>query len=436
MQLDPWQIEVAKYRGDLLLCTGRRVGKTYILSRKAIDFMAEKKNTPIVIVSLTEDQAMIIMSMALNYAKEKYPKLIGKGRNKPTMKSLCLNGGRMIVRPVGNSGDGARGFEGGVLIVDEASRMPKMFWIAAKPILLTTNGQIWMGSTPFGMEGYFWDRYNDAVNLKIPNARFKVFSISTEEAMNNRPISSSWTEEQKNGSLRILAEDKREMTSREYMQEYLGMFVNEILSYFTEEMIQKICVLKRQPIQHELRHYLGIDVGGLGADKSSFEIIKKISNDRLEQVENLTTKRTYLTETTAKIIELQNLWDFKQIGIDNQGIGAGPFHFLLNDLATRRKIVGLNNSEKPLDKDGKKHTTLLKEDMYEITKAMMEQNRLFLLDDDSVKSSLRSIQQELIVSETGRSVLRIHGRDSHIAEGIIRATYLAVLDKQGNLWVR
>src|SRR3990167_7557231 len=111
----------------MLLCTGRRVGKTYILSRKAIDLMASKKGTPIIIISLTEDQAMLILSMALNYAKEAYPKLVGTKKYKPTSKSMFLNGGRMVIRPVGNTGDGARGFEGGVLIVDEASRMPRMF---------------------------------------------------------------------------------------------------------------------------------------------------------------------------------------------------------------------------------------------------------------------------------------------------------------------
>ncbi len=84
----------------------------------------------------------------------------------------------MIIRPVGNTGDGARGFEGGVLIVDEAARMPKLFWIAAKPILLTTNGKLWLGSTPFGKDGYFWERYNEAVNIKSPDARFKVLTIT------------------------------------------------------------------------------------------------------------------------------------------------------------------------------------------------------------------------------------------------------------------
>ena len=37
IKLDKWQQEVLDYDGDILLCTGRRVGKTYILARKAMD---------------------------------------------------------------------------------------------------------------------------------------------------------------------------------------------------------------------------------------------------------------------------------------------------------------------------------------------------------------------------------------------------------------
>lgn len=436
MILDDWQIEVLGFSGDCLLCTGRRVGKTYILSRKAIDYMAAHRRTPVVIVSLTEDQAMIIMGMALAYAKQNYPRLIGRGRERPTMKSLHLNGGRMIVRPVGNTGDGARGFEGGILIVDEAARMPKLFWLAAKPILLTTNGQIWMSSTPFGKEGYFWERYDEAENKKIPNARFKVFSVSSEEVMENRKICGSWTEEQRIGALRILEEDKKEMSAREYAQEYLGRFVEELLSFFPEELIERACILEKKGFRKEFKHYLGVDVGGLGEDKSTFEIISKISSERLEQADSQITRRKYTTETTRKILELEAVYKFKKIGIDNAGIGAGVFHPLLFETSTKNKIVGLQNAQKNLDKEGKRKATLLKEDMYCLMKALMEQGKLLLLRDEEVINSLRNMQQEILISPNQKSRLRIFGSNSHVTEGIVRGVWVAYEDKSLNIFVR
>ena len=89
IQLDDWQKQVLGYQGDLGLCTGRRVGKTYILSRKGTEHMRQFSK-PIIVVSLTEDQAMIIITMALTYARENFPHLIGKGKYKPTLKTLTL----------------------------------------------------------------------------------------------------------------------------------------------------------------------------------------------------------------------------------------------------------------------------------------------------------------------------------------------------------
>lgn len=405
------------------------------MARKAVEYMAKHPKTPVVIVSLTEDQACIIMAMAQNYAKEYCPQLIGRGVNKSTLKSMHVNGGKMIVRPVGNTGDGARGFEGGILIVDEAARMPKLFWIAAKPILLTTNGKLWLASTPFGQKGYFWEKYNETVNLKDPNSRFKVWSISTEQVVKEREICASWTQEQRDGALRILAEDIREMTAQEYMQEYMGQFVNALLSYFPDELIDKCCILKRQPRNQEDKYYMGCDIGGLGKDCSSYEIIAKDRNDCLKHVENITTKRQYVTDTLKRVLELNTVWNPSQIGIDNAGLGVSIFHPLLNLSATKFKTVGLDNSTKYLDYEGKRHTKLLKEDMYQATKAAMENGTLLLLDDDTVRNSLRSIQQELVVSDAKESMIRITGRDSHITEGIIRSVWLAVNDKTLKLWV-
>ena len=41
--LDDWQEEALKHKGDLLLCTGRQIGKTMIMSLKAAKRMIEKE---------------------------------------------------------------------------------------------------------------------------------------------------------------------------------------------------------------------------------------------------------------------------------------------------------------------------------------------------------------------------------------------------------
>lgn len=434
MKLDEWQQEVLDHKGDFLLCTGRRVGKTYIMARKAIDRMAEKK-TPIIVVSLTEDQAMIIITMALNYAREAYPKLIASGKNRPTLKTLTFkNGSRMISRPVGNTGDSARGFEGGVLMVDEASRMPKMFWIAAKPILLTTNGEMWLASTPAGKEGYFWTSFKSAYVDKDPDARFRVFYKTTVEVMKNRPLSDSWTIEQRQGALRILDEDKKEMSELEFGQEYLGLFLDEIKQFFKDDLIEKCCILSRN---YDLnpqkgKTYLGCDMAGMGRDENTYEIIKKIDKNQLIQLDNIVKKKTLFA--ARDIIELNQIYKFKKIGIDDGGPGFGIWSELMRENSTKRKTIALNNSSRDLDRDGNKSKKLLKEDMYLNLLWLMETGRITLLNDDNLIASLRSIQYEYKIKSSNPSQMRIFGRYSHITEGLIRAAWLATKDKSLNLY--
>lgn len=420
IELDEWQKEVLAQEGDLLLCTGRRVGKTYIMSRKAVDFMVDKRK-PVIVVSLTEDQAMLIIAMALAYAREAYPKLIGRGRNKPTLKSLTImvdkKPVKMISRPVGNTGDAIRGFEGGVLVVDEASRMPKLFWIAAKPVLLTQAGQIWLASTPFGKQGYFWDRYNEAVNFKLENARFKVYHITTEEVMRNRPISDGWTAEQQKGAIELLETEKREMSALEYGQEYQGLFLDELRQFFSDDLIDNALTLKNTSIT-DGQYYLGVDVARMGGDEFVEFALKKIEDKRLEELYMTTFKNLTIPEGANKIIFSDGVYNFTKIYIDDGGLGVGTFDLLRQNDKTKRKVEAINNKSRPLDHLNERYKKILKEDLYVNLLRLMEQGKIKLKNNDYTRRSLKSIQYEYHENK-----MRIFGNYTHITEALIRAAW-------------
>ena len=181
---DDWQKEVLATKGNLLICTGRQVGKTTTLAAKAAIRMVEEPGCKIIVGSLTEDQAQLIIVMTLTHLEQNFKTYIAKGKKAPTKSTIQLtNGSMMIARPVGIAGNAFRGFTGDVLIADEGSRMPELMWAAAKPTLLTTGGEIWMCSTPFGRQGYFYECFQNK------NKRFTVFHISSEEVIKNRPLS-------------------------------------------------------------------------------------------------------------------------------------------------------------------------------------------------------------------------------------------------------
>lgn len=440
--LDDWQKEILDYDGDILLIKGRRIGGTHLFAIKAIEEMKNKKGTKIVMLSLTEDQAQLIIMMALDYATREYPKDIDRtAKNKPTLNRIILkNKSSLIVRPVGATGEGIRGFDGHILGIDEAPRQPKKMWSAARPILTTNNGKLWMWGTPSGKEGYAWEQYKKAILEKDPKARFKVWHKNSEEVFFNRPITDSWTEEQREGTKRILEEERKSMSDIEYAQEYLGEFMDDIAQFFSEEWIEKVCVLEKKDYDIKGKEYMGVDCSRFGKDESSWSSFvwegKTIEQrfgevrKKLDIIEGAEITRSHILN--RKVVKC---------GID---AGAGTIGVSWMDILLRtnvkNKIVAMNNREIVInsDSDNEEKQRMLKNDMYYLVLALGEKGELKLFKDDELINSLRSIQQE-IVEMNGKPGIRIFGRKGangdHYTESIVRGVYLAKKEKNKNLWL-
>ncbi|KKL15211.1 hypothetical protein LCGC14_2507840, partial [marine sediment metagenome] len=105
------------------------------------------------------------------------------------------------------------------------------------------------------------------------------------------------------------------MSEMVYAQEYLAQFLDDLKRLFPDELIDKVCTLKRTQARVG-KYYLGMDVAGMGEDLSTFEIISKIDEDNYEQVDNITTEKKYTTETSKKAIDLHIQYKFKKLGVD------------------------------------------------------------------------------------------------------------------------
>lgn len=382
--------------------------------------MLEKK-IKVIVFSLTEEQSMIVMAMAQVYLSSKAPAMMSKKKQDTNKKTITLkNGSVMKCRPAGDTGDSGRGYEADIIIIDEAARMGRFFWIAALPIILMQAGEIWMSSTPHGKQGYFWEAFNEAENLKSEDARFKVFYITTEQVIKTRAITAEWTEQRRDKILRILAQDKRTMSRLEYGQEYEGLFLEDLMQFFPDEMIEACQRMKRPGgIDREQTYFFGQDIARMGDDQTTFEIGFLDDNGEIWHVENLVTMHTYLTQTFDMNKELNRLYDFNKMFIDDEGIGIGVFDMMMDDDDLKRKTIGINNSKKVIDKDGREKG-ILKSELYFHLRALMEKRMIHLLDDDSVYQSLKSVQYEYTTDLKGNPQIKIHGNNTHIAEGLIR----------------
>ena len=116
----------------------------------------------------------------------------------------------------------------------------------------------------------------------------------------------------------------------------------------------------------------------------------------------------------------------KRIAIDAGAgtLGVSVMDHLLKIPIIRKVVIAIDNAKRVVDRNGGTKK-LLKEDLYENMKSMMEHGILKLLEEDNVIESLKSIQYEYIMKEDQPSRLKIHGDYSHIVEGLIRAAWLA-----------
>lgn len=413
--LDSWQEEVLKAEGNLCICSGRQVGKSVVIAIKVSEFIASRRGVSVLVVSVTEDQAELMIQKILIYLHDNYPRLIGKGKNRPTKHIIKLtNGSEVKSKAVGQYGLGILGLTIDVLVPDEAAYMPEAVWAAATPMLLTTGGQIWLLSTPNAQSGYFYEAYTN------PAMGFKTFHVNSEDVARARP------EPLRSIMLAYLEREKSRMTALQYSQQYLAQFLEELGQLFPDSLISSSQSLQRvfvdpprSPFFLSGEFFLGVDVARMGGDESTFEVLEKVG-DHFFHRENLMRKFTLTTETIDKILELDNIYQFSKIYIDDGGLGVAVFDQLLKEDQTKRKVIAINNASRALDSDDRRHRKLLKEDLYLNLLRMMERGQILLLDDIEVFTSLKSIILER-THKTGD--IRIYGRYSHIAEGLIRAAW-------------
>lgn len=418
LTLDSWQKEYIECQENCFLLCGRQSGKTAAASIKFGKIAATQSKRCILMIAYTEKQAYNLFFKTLTYLRAKYLKMIKTGNDKPTKHEIRLKNGSIIMcYAAGLTGEGIRTYTVTHLVIDEAAPMAREVFIAVMPMLSVTNGTMDIISTPRGKAGFFYECSK--------REDFKKFYVSAEDCPRH-------TKE-------FLQSQKDTMSTLEYAQEYLAQFLDDLRRVFSDDWIKRVCVLTEKPktIDPECNHYLGVDIARMGGDEGTYEIIKKTNKDKYHHVESIITKKKLTTETEQKIIELNKMYDFKEIGIDagSGTLGVSIFDHLLEVDDVRGKIVAMNNRARSLDMNDESKTKIFKEDMYNNLVALGERGELKLLDEDEVKASLASVQYEYLKRFEQPTILRIFSNYGHIVEGIIRAVWSASKDKHLKLWL-
>ena len=409
MILDKWQEEVLKAEGNICLRSGRQVGKSTVIALKSARYALENSNKLVMVISKTERQAGLLFAKILFNIHQIARNQIKKGKDRPTKHIINLkNGSTIHCLPAGDTGFGIMGFTIDLLIADEAAFIPEEVWNSLIPALAITRGAIWLLSTPFVKEGFYYNCFKEG-------SGFTTFHTSSEDCPRK--------------DQEFLDHKKATLTRAQYAQMYRGQFVDELKQFFSDALIMNACILERRKAFRQGEYYIGCDVARMDRDEFSFEIGEVIA-DRLEHVENIVTLNVPIPESTRKIIELNLKYDFRKEYIDSGGMGITVCDLLREDDANKRKVVEINNASRSYNREDNQRR-ILKEDLYSNLKRLMEQGKIKLLVDDEVKASLKSILAE---HDPITGKLKIWGSYSHIAEGLIRMAW-CVKDKGLKLWV-
>lgn len=430
INLDKWQRDFLDTKGDKIMCCGRQIGKSEICAIDAAEFIINNpESKPIAMIAPTERQAFSLFTKTLNYLANNYPKFIMKGKHRPTQTRIKLKIGKyrpeIYCLPVGATGLGIRFLTIGRLYVDEASRIPELVWEAIEPALLTTGGDTIVLSTPFGVGNEF---HNIFINKDSAYDSFTRFSKDSETVMRERKICDTWTQIQQDKALLRIDRSKKRWSKARFAQEWLGHFEEDLHRWFSDKLIENTCTLKRRGYKSRVaRHYMGVDIARMGEDASAFAIMDKMPNE-VHQVEQIITKKTKTNETEDKILFLNKEWDLKMTYIDagSGTLGVSVFDHLVLKPEIRKKIQMINNAKRVIeyDAEGKPKTVkVLKNDLYDNLRAMMEQSKIKLLDDEEIIESLMSVQYEYEMKEGEPTKLKIFSEYNDVVESIIRGAW-------------
>lgn len=404
LKLDKWQQDVMSHQGSITIRAGRQVGKSTVIAMKAANFAAAHPNTVTLVIAASHTQSKLLFEKI----RGEIDFMIDAGKTEyfepPTLTRIILkNGARIYALPAGRTGYFIRGFTVDLLIADEAAYIAEEVWKAVIPMIAVSKkmrklGWIILLSTPFGKGGYFFNSHHDN--------DFRQFHISSEKC-SRIPKD-------------FLIKERNRMTKAEYAQEYLGEFIDEWNQMFPTALIKKCMTFIEWNFEREYKppnnYYLGVDIARYGGDENAFVVAELDRNNNMKIVKALTTTRMSLTDTVGRIKLLDDIFHFRKIFTDDGGLGGGVTDMLIEEYG--RRIIGINNASRSIDKD-KRQRSILKEDLYSNTLILMESAKIQIIADLKLMKSMKSITFEY----TSDKRLRLQGNYSHLTEALVRACW-------------
>jgi len=223
---DPLQAQVlgSRSRRGILNCS-RQWGKSTITAAKAVHQAYTEAGSLTLVVSPSARQSGEFLRKASGFVNKLEIRPKGDGDNEI---SLALPNGSRIVGLPGTEAT-IRGFSAvQLLLVDEASRVSDDAYLAVRPMLATSDGALWLMSTPNGKRGFFYETWANG------GPEWERILAPATDCARIRPS--------------FLTEERRVMGERSFRQEYLCEFEDSVSSVFGKDLVEGALTDEVEPL--------------------------------------------------------------------------------------------------------------------------------------------------------------------------------------------
>lgn len=374
-----------------VIVAGRQVGKTTVMAWLALHEFAMFPNRRILIVSPTKRQAKNFMQKLKGeiahwlrdedaYGLQEVMKMRIEGKNGSWIQAVpALE-------------ETIRGLTIDSAFVDEAAFIERqVFTSVVSPMLATTDGQFVLGSTPWGKEGYLFDKFDD-------DDYWNEYRVSS---MENPEIDA-----------RQIEEWRRDMTSMEFDREVLGLFSEKKNAFFKNKDISR-CLewAKKEDVGENVVYpdregrdcYMAVDPATKGEDTAVITSIDTEGN--VFDIKEFPDIEIPELEGEIRSLLNDNSRNYLKGRIEENGIGEGTVHRFEREF---REIEGF------------RATLRSKESVYQQAKNEMQSGNISIPDHEMLKKQLRSMEYEM----TQRGNKKIHapeGKHDDYADSFVLA---------------
>jgi hypothetical protein len=417
----------------LLNCT-RQWGKSTVTAVKAVHRAYTDPGSLIVVLSPSSRQSAEFVRKAAGFVRKLGIKPRGDGDNETSL--LLPNGSRIVGLPGVEAT--VRGFSAvGLLLIDEASRVPDELYKAVRPMLATGGGDLWLMSTPNGKRGFFYDAWTRGgpkwTRVRVPATQCARISP------------------------KFLEDERRAMGDRWFRQEYLCEFGEAEDGVFREESIERLKdgavtplyramglpFLDRVLTTHAAQYAIGVDLGqrqdhsALAVvehrrvftgerDPVTWELKSKVlrSVRHLERVP-LGTSYEEVAQRVAWLARSPELADRCAVVIDATGVGA-PVVEMVRRARAGCQMVPVVITAGESETHGGGYQRLPKKDLIAGLQISVEQGELRIAENleegDTLLEEMRSMRVN--VGPTGREKFGATAAGSH--DDLVLAVALGV----------